>query len=121
MVGVTLGLMGVVLLLAFVAESSTEYFFGDLFDHIEVLKPYKPLKYVAAIVGLIFAFWWKLDVIYLSTAILSELLNENLNNFPIALTNVSTLGIIVTGVSIGRGSDYVHQLYNRIKKPEDVG
>jgi len=84
--------------LAFLAESLVEYLFGTLFDKIPSLEAYKwTLIYVSMGVGILMAFHYQLDLIALIA---------NLAEYPIEQT---WLGILLTGVVIGRGANFVHQ------------
>lgn len=87
----------VALALAFMAESMTEYLFATWLDILAKrwpgIKEAQPLKYVAAVVGVLFAFVYSLDLI---AAMLG----------PIA--NPPWVGIVLTGLAIGRGANYAH-------------
>lgn len=87
----------VALALAFMAESMTEYVFASWIDLLAkkhpAIKEAQPLKYVALIVGLVFAFSYSLDLI---AAMLG------------AVANPPWVGIVLTGLAIGRGANYVH-------------
>lgn len=105
--GVVLTLL-VIFLLAFLVESFVEYFFGQAVDHFPKLQPWKwALMYVAAAVGVIAAFVYQFDLVHL----LGEYLGV-----PIQST---IFGIILTGLAIGRGSNFIHDLIDTFfKKPE---
>ena len=95
----TVAVLGVVFLLAFLTESLTEYIFGTAFEKFAVMKPYKwALMYVSAAVGVGLAFWYQLDLISLLAGALHE---------QIAVTPV---GHILTGLGIGRGANWLHQV-----------
>ena len=97
-----LAVMAVILLLAFLVETLTEFLFGDVFDKVPVLVPFKwCLKYVAVAVAVAGAFIYKFDIIQL----LGEFLEAG-----IPLTN---FGIAISGVAIGKGSNYIHDLIQR--------
>jgi hypothetical protein len=97
-----LSILAVIVLLAFLVESLVEYLFGTLADHIAAIKPYSWLTmYVAAAVGVLGAFVYQFDLL----ALLGSFLGT-----PIAL---STFGIILTGLAIGRGANYLHDLIKR--------
>jgi hypothetical protein len=102
-----LGLLGIILLLAFLVESLVEALFGPAFDKIAILTPWKwCLMYVAMIAGVIGAFVYGFDLL----ALLSAYLKVNLPSTP--------FGILLTGLAIGRGSNYVHDIVTRFFKPE---
>lgn len=97
----TVGIMGVVFLLAFLTESMVEYVFGTLFEKIQKLTPYKwALMYVSAVVGVGLAFYYALDLV----SLLAVVLGENIAPSPV--------GFILTGLAIGRGANYLHQVVN---------
>ena len=87
----------VAMALAFMAESMTEYLFATWIDWLSekhpAVKKAQPLKYVAAGVGVLFAFVYSLDLI---AAMLG------------AVPNPPWVGIALTGLAIGRGANYVH-------------
>ena len=83
--------------LAFMAESMTEYLFASWIDWAvskwPSLEKAQPLKYVAALVGVAFAFAYSLDLI---AAMLG------------AVPNPPWVGVLLTGLAVGRGANYVH-------------
>lgn len=95
-------ILGVIFLLAFLTESMVEYVFGAIVAHVDKLKPYAWLTmYLAMAVGIAGAFIYKFDLIYLVAQFMGA---------PIA---VHPMGIILTGMSIGRGANYLHDLVSR--------
>jgi len=87
--------------LSFLVESMVEYILGTPMDKIEAAKPFKwLLMYAAAVVGVGLAFWYKLDLI-------SEITGQ-----------VTTVGIVLTGLTLGRGSNYVHDFYQAYIQPK---
>lgn len=101
MLGV-LGILLVILLLAFLVESLVEYFAGQLFQRVPVLQPYSwALMYIAAIVGVAGAFVYRFDLLYL------------LAQFAEVPLQSSSFGIALTGLAIGRGANYIHDLTTR--------
>ena len=97
-----LAILAVILLLAFMVESLTEYFFGQLAANIPALKPYSWLLiYVAAAVGVLGAFVYKFDLLSLLGGYLQV-------NIPIG-----PFGIAITGAAIGRGSNYIHDIISK--------
>ena len=105
--------LAVIFALAFLAESMTEYIVGPLFEKIEKWKPYKWVQaYVALIVGIGLAVFYKLDLIYLLSNVISEATGVQ---SPI---QVSVVGFVLTGLGIGRGASYLHDFVSRyFKKP----
>jgi hypothetical protein len=101
-------IVGVIILFAFLVESLVEYIFGAIAEHVPVLKPYQwLLMYVAMAVGVLGAFVYKFDLINLASQFLEV-------DIPI-----TTLGIVISGMAIGRGSNYIHQLVSKFfKKPD---
>lgn len=94
-----LATLGVILLLAFLVESLTEYVFGQPFDHIPTLTPYKwLLPYAALIVGVLGSWLYKFDLLVLVGTWLGVAIVPN------------WLGITLTGLAIGRGATYIHDL-----------
>lgn len=100
--------LALIFLLAFVTESMTEYIFGQAANHIPKLEPLKwLLVYVPLVPGIGLAFFYKIDLVWL----LAQALNDQLGiSLPIQL---SWVGMVITGLSIGRGSNYVHDLATR--------
>lgn len=87
------------MLLAFVAtEGVVEYLLGTIFEKFAKLTPYSwVLKYVSALVGIGLAFFYRLDAI-------------SLVGLP-----VSPVGTIITGVFVGRGANFINDLFELIK------
>jgi hypothetical protein len=99
MFGEVMGTLGVILLLAFLVETLVEALFGRIVDHVPVLQPYKwALVYLAVAAGVAGAWVYQFDVIYLAGQVVET---------PVKPT---AFGVIVTGVSIGMGASYIHQL-----------
>jgi len=92
-----LAILGVVFLLAFLVEALVEYLFGQLCEHTPVLKPYQwALIYVSAAVGVVGAFVYQFDLLSLLGVFLGA-------DIPI-----TPFGILLTGLSIGRGASFLH-------------
>lgn len=85
-----------VFVLAFLAEGMTEYLFADLFDLGGLDRKY--LKYVAAVVGVAMAVLYRLDLLsaYFGLVAVHQ-----------------AVGWVLTGLVIGRGANYVHDLADR--------
>lgn len=97
-----LGILSVILLLSFLVEALVEYVFGGLFDNVPVLKPYKwALMYIALAAGVVGAFVYQFDVINLLSIWLET---------PI---DIHPFGIALTGLGIGRGSNFIHDLIKK--------
>lgn len=83
------------LILAFLAEGMTEYFFGPLFERLANwtgVPELGDLRYIAALVGVGLSFGYALDV-------LAALGFESVWPW---------LGQLLTGIMVGRGSNYMH-------------
>ena len=89
------------LALAFLAESMTEYVFSVWLDLAKqkwpILETIQPLRYVAMVVGVGLAFAYRLDLL--------------LAAFPNMPPGAPWIGILLTGLAVGRGSNFVHELY----------
>lgn len=97
-----LGVLAIIFLLAFLVESLVEYLFGAVFDHVPKLTPFKwCLMYIALVVGVIGAFVYKFDLIYL------------IGQFVGNAVTITYFGIVLTGAAIGRGAGYLHDLVKR--------
>ena len=89
------------LALAFLAESMTEYVFSVWLDLAKqkwpILETIQPLRYVAMVVGVGLAFAYRLDLL--------------LAAFPNMPPFAPWVGILLTGMAIGRGSNYLHDFW----------
>lgn len=108
-----IGILMVILMLAFLVESLTEYFFGAIVQHTPELQKWGwTLMYVAMLAGLCGAFVYQFDLIYL----LGQYLTQYFPDLKIPMT---AFGIVVTGMAIGRGSNFIHDAVKRyFVKPE---
>ena len=92
-------IIAVLAFLAVVVERLTEYVFGTLFDKTPALNPHKwALMYIALAVGVLLTYTFHLDM--LSLVGLEE----------------STIGVILTGVAVGGGSNLLHEVLAGAKK-----
>lgn len=97
-----LAVIGVIVLLAFLVESLTEYAFGRAVEHIPALQPWSwCLAYVAMAVGIAGAWVYRFDLMYLIGQALET------------TVPVTGFGITITGMAIGRGANYIHDLVSR--------
>lgn len=95
-------ILAVILLLSFLVEALTEYIFGQIAEHVAAIEPYSWLiMYVALAVGVGLAYTYDFDLIYL----LSNWLGADIPHH--------SFGVLLTGLSIGRGSNFVHDLWQR--------
>lgn len=78
--------IAVIFLFAMLVESLTEYVFGG----ISKLAPY--LKYIALLVGVAVSVLYKIDVLFAL----------------FGLQSIPVVGWIISGLIIGRGSNYVN-------------
>lgn len=89
--------LAVIFALAFLTESLVEYLFGEIANHSDKLAPFKwLLMYIAAAVGVGVSFWYQLDLI----AMIGE-------------SAITPVGVIFTGLIIGRGANYAHQFVSQ--------
>jgi hypothetical protein len=90
--------------LAFLTEAFVEYFVGQWFDKVEKLKPWKwLLMYVSAVVGVCLSIYYKLDLISL-----------------IMQTECTIVGMVLTGMAIGRGSNFLHQFVSQFFPQKNI-
>lgn len=111
----TIALFTLSFLLSFLIESGTEYIFGTPMNKISKLAPYTwLLMYVSMGAGIGLCFYYQLDMIALLPTWLAELTKE-----PAAYTP-TPVGFILSGLAIGRGSNYLHQVMSKFfpVKPE---
>lgn len=121
-VGVVLGL---ILILAFILETLVEAIFGMWIDYIAVpfpvLKQYKTpiLKTLAWVLGVALAFGFKLDLIGYLSEIISNILEEDY-----IVTAQPWLLYTITGLAMGQGSSFLHQIMDKFfpaKPPGRLG
>jgi len=107
-VGKVVGMIIVIMAVAFLTESTVEYIFGTLTKNVEKLEKFKWLSlYVALLVGVGIAFYYKFDLV----ALLGETVGLQIP--------VGYPGIILTGAGIGRGANYIHDFWSKyFKKPD---
>ena len=97
-----LGYLGIILALAFMVETLVEFLFSDLFLKIPALEKYSwTQKYIAVVAGVAGAFIYQFDLPHL----LAEFFGVSLIHH--------WFGIFWTGVGIGKGSNYIHDLIMR--------
>ena len=96
-----LGLFAVLMFFGFIAtEGCVEYFLGKLFEKIAKLTPLAwVLMYVSLGVGLFLASAFQIDGILLIFAITSP--------------TMPWLGIVLTGIVIGRGANFVADVWKK--------
>ncbi|MGI6260013.1 MAG: hypothetical protein ACOYKC_09175 [Anaerolineaceae bacterium] len=102
LIGVVFGPLMLIMAFSFLAETLVEFLFGRIADHFPVLTPYRwTLVYLAVGVGLLGAFNWQFDLIYL----LGQAVEFEVEK--------TVLGIVVTGIAIGMGAAYIHQFISK--------
>ncbi|HML40365.1 MAG TPA: hypothetical protein PKD23_06765 [Bellilinea sp.] len=103
-------LIGIILFLGVFIESIVEAVLAPLFDHFPLLEPYKWAQaYAAVALGVVAAFLFRLDLIYLVGMLLAKMTNVDPNPIPITV-----FGLILTGLAIGKGSNYLHELIKKV-------
>ena len=111
------GLLLVTLLLAFLVETLVEFLLGDLFNSIPALQPFSiAKKYIAIAVAVAYSFCYQLDLLYLIAQYVEI-------EWP-AFAEVSIPGMIITGIAIGKGSNYLHgfigKFFVKPSSPQDM-
>lgn len=97
-----LAILVIIFFMAFLVESLVEYLFGQPFEHIPIVAKYKwLLMYIAAVVGVLGAFMYGLDLLFL------------LGDYVGIVMPVTWFGILLTGLAIGRGSNFIHDLVGK--------
>ena len=102
-----LSTLGIILLLAFLVETLAEFLFGTVAGFFpnggEWFGKYRlPVIQVISIAAGVGGSWiYQFDVIYL----LGQFLNS-----PVDL---EIFGVVITGIAVGKGSNYIHQLISQ--------
>lgn len=99
-------------LFAFLIESMTEYLFGILVDCFPKLDPgRKALPFIPLFLGVMVMFYYNIDLVAVMVNLLPE---QHMENNPI--------GIVFTGMMVGRGANFIHQLMSTyFPKKETAG
>ncbi|MEE9198212.1 MAG: hypothetical protein V3U26_00280 [Dehalococcoidia bacterium] len=92
---------GGILVLAFLAESLTEYLFSRPLADLKINREY--LRYVAAGVGVVLALVYKVDI---------------LAQFPGLGAEYPVVGRVLSGLVLGRGANFAHDFYSRFLNPK---
>lgn len=115
----TLIIMVIIMFIGFIIEALVEFLFAPLFDKVAKLTPFKWLQmYIAVVVGVIAAFTFQLDLIHILSLFLSQVSGT------IAIIAITPFGLIVTGISMGRGSNFIHDIFTKFfnkKILDDLG
>ncbi len=75
------------------------------------------IQIVAVIVGVAGSFLFQFDVLYL----LAKFLNESLKPTEPVMLPISALGMILTGIGIGKGSNYLHEMFKKFFRSKAPG
>lgn len=95
------------LVLATVTEGFVEYIFGTVCDKFPKLTPYKwLLMYVSLILGVLLAFFYNIDLI----ALIANNAGGNLA--------ISWVGVVLSGLAIGRGANYLNDFVSKWLKKD---
>jgi len=113
-IGMIAVLIAVAFALAFLTESLVEYLLGTPMSKFESLKPWTwLLMYVAAGVGVFLALYWEIDLI----AVIANGIAQ-MSGVPITW-QVSPVGQVLSGLVIGRGSNFLHDFLSKtLRKPD---
>lgn len=97
------GLVFMVLFIAWFLREMIERFIAPFFDNIGVMAKFKWLQiYVAFLLAVGVSFYFKLDLVF----IVAGYTQVNWNTF----TDVSWVGMLLTGAGIGAGANFIHLL-----------
>ena len=98
----TAQIFGLSLALAFLCESSVEYFLGQIVKHLPKLQHLSwLLMYVSLAAGIGLCFYYRMDLITVIT-------NQG----------GTQLGYILSGLIVGRGGNYVHDFWSMYLAPK---
>lgn len=98
-----ISMFGITFIVAFFVETLIEFVFGRLFNQIAFLRPYKWLQmYLAIAVAIALALFYRLDLLYF----IGVYLQVDWQPF----ADISVVGMIISGIAIGKGSNYLHDI-----------
>jgi hypothetical protein len=109
-----LAIVVVILLLAFMIETLVEALLGKPLEKAGLKSWTWALMYVAVAVGIAAAWFYQFDLIYLLGSFLEDVIGQ-----PIMIPSTS-FGVVVTGISIGMGSAYIHDLLKRFFRKDVI-
>ena len=96
------GYLAMITLMAYAVETIVEALFGRVIDNIPTLKKYRwTLVYIAVLVGIAGAWVYRFDLISL------------LGKYFGLVVLVTWFGITITGIMIGMGAAYIHQVISQ--------
>ena len=105
------GILVVILLVSAMVQSLTEAIFSPLFDKISKLTPYKwTLMYIALVAGVGSAFFYRFDLVSIVSKYAARIALAADPNAVVMVYEPGAVGIILTGLAIGKGANYIHQL-----------
>ena len=98
-----IGIMALIFLLSFLVESLVEAAFGGWLGLIERLESYRAmiLLYIAFAAGVLGAWVYRFDLVQIASVWLK------------AEVPCTPFGITLTGLAIGRGSHFIHDIFKR--------
>jgi len=103
-------ILAVVLFIAFLVETLVEFLLAPLFEKVPKLTPFKWVTmYVAIAVAMFAAFLYRLDLVFMLAQFLG-----------VAEIPQTTYGIVITGIAIGKGSNYLHDLITKFFVKQSV-
>lgn len=91
--------------IAFITEATAEYLFKWIWDKLtdrDKNFPNETFRYIPMAVGIFLAFNYNLDLIKTYLEFEARWLG---------------VGVVLTGIAIGRGSNFIHDLWNAYIKP----
>ncbi len=111
--GAVLIVLGVIFLLAFLIQTLVERLAAPLFDNIGALGKWKWVQlYIAIGVAVAGAFLYHFDILYLVSVFLGSVVGA-----PPTIP-ITGYGITLTGIAIGQGAAYLHDVIDGyFKKP----
>ena len=107
-----LGLLMFALLLAWLCEGLFEYLFDPWLVLLAKRQPFDVLvpklkPWIAAAVGIGIVFLTSLDLLAFAASLADQSINPILSK-------------VLTGIVVGRGANYVHDFWKRLKLPNDA-
>jgi hypothetical protein len=120
-------ILGIVLLLAYLVETVTEFVFGVLAGWLcaiwpamqSQLEPFKRpfVQTITIFLGIYGAFLLQFDVLHLASVAYMEGLPEGAAN---RILPITAYGMTLTGIAIGMGSTYIHQFISKFFPPKQA-
>lgn len=108
-------IFGIVFALSFLVETLTEFLFGELFDKIPAITPLKwTLKYIAVAVSIVGSFLYSIDLLNMLSQIIYDFSSKLTPQTDVHIVlPITWYGKLITGVAIGKGSNYLHQFISQ--------